>query len=120
MKEKIEQLLQQIEQFKFTDKEALENFRLKFLSKKGLIPALFADFKSVAPEDRKEMGLLLNELKNKAQDYLKTNQEALEQQTTTAASTLDVTLPSGHFKGGRHPLSIVRKEINSIFERLGF
>ena len=120
MKEKIDALLQEMEQFEISNKESLENFRLKYLSKKGLIPALFADFKSVAPEERKTIGVLLNELKNKAQDFLKEKQESVENQTSAAASTLDTTLPSGHFKGGRHPLSIVRKEINSIFERLGF
>ncbi len=66
---------------------------------------MFADFKSVAPEERKSIGILLNELKkNKAQDFLKEKQESFENQTGAAASGLDTTLPSGHFKGGRHPL----------------
>jgi len=120
MKEKIDTLLHEMEQFEVINTESLENFRLKYLSKKGLIPALFADFKSVAPEERKAIGILLNELKDKAQDFLKEKQESFENQTGAAASTLDTTLPAGHFKGGRHPISIVRKEINSIFERLGF
>ena len=120
MKEKIDALLHEMEQFEVTNKESLENFRLKYLSKKGLIPALFADFKSIAPKDRKATGILLNELKNKAQDFLKEKQESFENQLGAADSQLDVTLPSGHFKGARHPISIVRKEINSIFERLGF
>jgi phenylalanyl-tRNA synthetase alpha chain len=101
-------------------KESLEQFRLHFLSKKGLIPALFNDFKQVAPEDRKSMGMLLNELKNHAQEKLKTAQEALDTPDSKHSKGIDITLPAGRFKGGRHPISIVRREINSIFERLGY
>ena len=64
MKEKIEQILNDVRNFQAENKEALENFRITYLSKKGVIPSLFADFKNVAPELRKEMGMRLNELKN--------------------------------------------------------
>ena len=59
MKEKIEQILNEVKNFQADSKEALENFRITYLSKKGVIPALFADFKNVAPELRKEMGMML-------------------------------------------------------------
>jgi len=58
MKDKISGILKEIELFVADNQEQLESFRIKYLSKKGIIPALFADFKSVAPEDRKEMGVL--------------------------------------------------------------
>ena len=64
MKEKIEQILNEVKNFQAESKEALEEFRITYLSKKGVIPALFADFKTVAPELRKEMGMMLNELKS--------------------------------------------------------
>lgn len=120
MKTKINQLLQEVDAFVIDSKESLEQFRLHFLSKKGVIPALFNDFKQVAPEDRKSMGMLLNELKNHAQEKLKTAQEALDTPDSKHSKGIDITLPAGRFKGGRHPISIVRRDINSIFERLGY
>jgi len=68
MKEKIEHLLNEIAAFTTDKKEELEQYRLKYLSKKGIIPSLFGEFKIVAPELRKDMGQALNDLKNKAQD----------------------------------------------------
>jgi len=120
MKTKINQLLQEVDAFVIDSKESLEQFRLHFLSKKGVIPALFNDFKQVAPEERKTMGMLLNELKNHAQEKLKTAQEAIDTPDNRHSKGIDITLPAGRIKGGRHPISIVRREINSIFERLGY
>ena len=119
MKEKIAQILEEINSFKAESKESLENFRVSYLSKKGVIPALFADFKQVAPELRKELGIKLNELKNRAQEIF---DEQMQQFETHSATTndLDLSLPVESMKGARHPLSIVREEINNIFERLGF
>ena len=84
MKEKIEEILSQVRDFQADSKEALENFRITYLSKKGIIPALFADFKNVAPELRKEMGMKLNELKNVVQDKV---EEQLQKFATMPAST---------------------------------
>jgi phenylalanyl-tRNA synthetase alpha chain len=75
MREKIAGLLEQIQSFEAESREHLEAFRIQYLSKKGLIPALFNDFKQVAAEDRKEMGMLLNNLKQKAQEILDLQQE---------------------------------------------
>ncbi len=119
MKEKIEQILGEINAFEASSKEDLENFRIKYLSKKGLIPSLFGDFKQVAPEQRKEIGMLLNDLKNQAQDIINNLQGAFDQQSNQK-TLIDTSRPVSHFSGARHPISIVRREINSIFERLGF
>ncbi len=119
MKDKIAALLTEIEAFVPENADALEAFRLKFMSKKGLIAGLFADFKTVAPEDRKEMGVLLNELKDKAQGRLNQFRQIGEIEKAPIAKP-DLTLPAGQFSGGRHPLSIVRNQINSIFKRIGF
>lgn len=119
MKEKIEQLLQEVKSFHADSKEALEQFRITYLSKKGILAGLFADFKQVAPEMRKEMGMCLNELKNTVQEIIDEQQANFEKKTETK-SDLDLSLPVDAMKGARHPLSIVREEINDIFRRLGF
>ncbi|MDR0970065.1 MAG: phenylalanine--tRNA ligase subunit alpha [Lentimicrobiaceae bacterium] len=119
MKTKIAQILEEIQSFNAESKETLENFRIKFLSKKGVIPALFADFKQVVAEERKEMGILLNELKDKAQEIFNKEQEKFENQPA-ATTAIDMSLPGGRFTGSRHPISIVRHEINTIFKQLGF
>ncbi|MDP2722952.1 MAG: phenylalanine--tRNA ligase subunit alpha [Bacteroidales bacterium] len=120
MKEKISTLLSQVEAFNASSLEELEAFRIKYLSKKGLIPALFDDFRTVAPEIRKEMGQLLNALKNTAQERIVALRENMEVATQETKSDKDLTLPSMASLGTRHPLSIVRSEIIDIFARIGF
>ena len=119
MKEKIEQILSEVKNFQAENKEALENFRITYLSKKGVIPALFADFKTVAPELRKEMGMRLNELKNTVAAKVEEQLERFETQSSSDAG-FDMTIPANDMRGARHPLSIVRRDINEIFEHLGF
>lgn len=121
MKDKIKKLLNEVSSFTTESKEELDQFRIKYLSKKGLIPSLFGDFKNVAPELRKEIGQELNALKNKAQDKLVQLTESLENATTETSSDLDLTLPVNFEElGARHPLSIVRNKIIEIFARLGY
>ncbi len=119
MKSKISELLAEVQQFKAESKDQIEEFRLKYLSKKGVIPSLFNDFKQVLPEDRKEMGMLLNELKNKAQELLDEQLGRFGTEDTNKVM-IDSSLPSQQTTGGRHPISLVRRDINGIFERLGF
>ncbi|MCF0201332.1 MAG: phenylalanine--tRNA ligase subunit alpha [Bacteroidales bacterium] len=119
MKEKIEQILNEVRNFNAESKDALENFRITYLSKKGIIPALFADFKNVAPELRKEMGMRLNELKNTVQEKVEEQLQKFESQHSSEAG-FDMSMPANGMKGSRHPLSIVRRDINEIFEHLGF
>lgn len=120
MKTKIAQLLEEVKSFNADNKDALENFRIKYLSKKGAIPALFNDFKEIAADERKEIGILLNNLKNQAQEIFNTQQEKFENQDQPTSIDIDTSLPAGKFAGSRHPLSIVKREIYGIFERLGF
>ncbi len=121
MKDKIKQLLDEVSSFTTESKEELDQFRIKYLSKKGLIPSLFGDFKTVAPELRKEIGQELNALKNKAQDKLVLLTETIEKATTDSGGELDLTLPVNFEElGARHPLSIVRNKIIEIFARLGY
>jgi phenylalanyl-tRNA synthetase alpha chain len=120
MREKINALLKEVEAFSAENLEELENFRIKFLGKKGEIPALFADFKSVPPEQRREMGQLINTLKQTVQNKIVALKEKLDTQTGDQETALDLTLPSSAPLGSRHPLSIVRNEIIDIFSRIGF
>lgn len=120
MKEKIAALLSEINAQKASSLEELEALRIKYLSKKGLVPALFADFKEVAVEQRKEMGQLLNELKNQAQERIVSLRESLEVVTEETKTDKDLTLPSMESLGSRHPLALVRSEIIDIFSRIGF
>lgn len=117
---KIDKLLKEIEGLAAGNPEEWEALRIQYLSKKGAINNLMADFRTVAAEQKKEVGMKLNELKNAAQDKLNELKEAFE---TSDAGTdgLDLTrTPYPIAMGTRHPLSIVKNEIIDIFHRLGF
>ena len=121
MKEKINKYLEEINSFVAETPEQLEAFRIKYLSKKGIVPGLFSDMKEVAPELRREVGLLLNDVKNKAQDKVSSLKEAIKNKGVSVDKSTDLTLPANFLDvGSRHPLSIVRNDIIEIFSRLGF
>ncbi|MBK7183596.1 MAG: phenylalanine--tRNA ligase subunit alpha [Bacteroidetes bacterium] len=121
MKSKIEELLTEIETFVGESKDHVEEFRIKLLSKKGKVTELFDEFKTVAPEMRKEIGQALNQLKNKAQDKVNELKEKFEEVLDADGQAKDLTLPSEAFAvGSRHPLSLVRNQIVDIFARIGF
>ena len=117
---KINQLLQEVEALKAANAEELEALRIKYLSKKGAINDLMADFRNVAAEQKKEVGMRLNELKNKAQEKNAALKEQFESQDT-GCDDIDLTRSAYPIElGTRHPLSIVRNEIIDIFARMGF
>ena len=117
---KINQLLQEVEALKAANAEELEALRIKYLSKKGAINDLMADFRNVAAEQKKEVGMRLNELKNKAQEKIAALKEQFESQDT-GCDDIDLTRSAYPIElGTRHPLSIVRNEIIDIFARMGF
>lgn len=117
---KIEQLLQEVKGLTAQNPEELEALRIKYLSKKGAINALMADFRNVPAEQKKEVGMKLNELKNLAQERIAALKETFENQDNSAAE-LDLTRTAYPIKlGTRHPLTIVRNEIIDIFGRMGF
>jgi len=120
MKEKITKLLSEINAVHIKNKAQLEEFRLKYLSKKGEISTLFEEFKQVPNELKKEMGQLLNTLKNEAQEKFSHFQNNVKNETELS-NLNDLTMPADPIEiGSRHPLSIVRNEIIEIFSRLGF
>ena len=117
---KIEQLLQEVEALHATNAEELEALRIKYLSKKGAINELMADFRNVPAEQKKEVGMKLNQLKTKAQDKINALKEQFESQDT-GCDDLDLTRTAYPIElGTRHPLSIVKNEIIDIFARMGF
>jgi phenylalanyl-tRNA synthetase alpha chain len=121
MKEKIERLQEEIENFAAESLENVENFRIKMLGKKGALTELFEEFKTVAPEIKREMGQVLNTLKTKTQDKINSLKNNLDTATGAVSESIDLSRPAEPLSlGSRHPLSLVRNEIISIFSRIGF
>jgi phenylalanyl-tRNA synthetase alpha chain len=121
MEEKIKALLGEIGQAKLSNADEAEQFRLKYLSKKGSIPALFDEFKTFAPEQRKAVGKTLNELKQAAEQKHAEAKTASEQSGSEAKTDIDLTLPSDPVNlGSRHPISIVKCRMVDIFSKMGF
>lgn len=120
MIEKIKQILAEVPQLVVENEEQLEALRLKYLSKKGLVNQLMADFRNVAADQKREVGMRVNELKDALQKRF--NELKSELATTEEDhSDLDLTrTPYPIALGTRHPLSIVKQEIIDIFARLGF
>ncbi len=120
MKEKIKKLLAEIKALEASSEKEIEELRIQYIGKKGLVSQLFADFKTMPVEMKREVGQLLNELKKSATDKINALKTDIKCEETEDCD-MDLTLPSAPIKlGSRHPLSIVRNEIISIFTRLGF
>lgn len=118
--DKIQSLLGEVADLQAADEKALEELRIKYLSKKGVINGLMGEFRDVAPESKREIGMKLNELKTALQDKLNELREGLATKEDDH-SDLDLTrTPYPIAMGTRHPLSIVKNEIIDIFSRLGF
>lgn len=120
MLEKINELLNEIEGLHANSAEEIEALRIKYLSKKGSITSLMADFRNVPAEQKKEIGIKINELKNKAQEKINLLKSEFEN-IDTSADNVDITRTAYPINlGTRHPLTIVKNEIVDIFSRLGF
>ena len=119
--DKINDLQTQVEAFLIENKEQLEQFRLKFLSQKGEIPALMDEMKNIAPENRKAFGMSVNQLKNFATNLHKEKLDVFASVVAKTQAPTDLTLPNSVDElGSMHPLTIVRNQIIAIFERMGF
>lgn len=118
--DKIDQLLNEVSNLSAQNADEIEQLRLKYLSKKGEITALMADFRNVAADQKKAVGMKINELKQLAQDKLNELKEAVGTQKK-AEGAPDLTRTPYPIKlGTRHPLTIVRNQIIDIFQRMGF
>jgi phenylalanyl-tRNA synthetase alpha chain len=120
MLQKISDLIKEVSAYSVNNGEDLELFRLKYLSKKGIISDLFEDFRNVSVSEKKEVGQNLNQLKQSAlEKYNILKSELLDKEDISDIQ--DLTRPSVSFgSGSRHPISIVRNEIIDIFTRIGF
>lgn len=120
MLEKIEELLKEVNNLKASNAEEIEQLRLKYLSKKGEITALMADFRNVAADQKKVVGMKINELKQATMQKIN---ELKEQNAEAEESADDIDLTRSAYPialGTRHPLTIVKNQIIDIFQRMGF
>ena len=118
--DRIEELLKEVKELKASNAEEIEALRLRYLSKKGEINALMAEFRNVAADQKKVVGIKINELKQTTLDKI----NALREQTELSdAGHTDIDLTRTAYPiqlGTRHPLTIVKNEIIDIFTRMGF
>ncbi len=118
--EKIEELLKEVSNLSAKNAEDVEQLRLKYLSKKGEINALMADFRNVAADEKKNIGIKINELKKTVTDKINSLREQLDENKIEGAD-IDLTRTAYPIRlGTRHPLTIVTNKIIDIFQRMGF
>lgn len=124
----MEQLLNQLEAYKkevettsVTDAKQVEDFRIKWLGTKGIVKAVMGEMKNVAPERKKEAGQLLNEFKIFVESKYEAIKESVAGSATVSAGNIDWSLPGDEMQtGSRHPVTLMKNRIVSIFQRLGF
>jgi len=120
MEDKIKKDIQEIQDFTSDSIAEIEEFRIKFLGKKGLLNSYFVEFKSLDSTEKKNAGRLLNELKNLAQDKV----EALKASSSKSSENKkinDISRPGDPINiGSRHPISVVKNRIIDIFSNIGF
>jgi phenylalanyl-tRNA synthetase alpha chain len=124
----MEQVLQQIETYRkeienysISSPQQLEDYRIRFLGTKGIVKNLFGEMRSIPPENKKEFGLVLNEFKQFAEARYEALKQSSASDQPSTVNDLDLSLPGNPVEfGSRHPISLVRNRIISIFQRLGF
>ena len=122
MKDKINDLLEKVNQFNVKSIEEVEAFRIKYLGSKGVLKQLFTEFKNVEPSLKKEIGQALNHLRNSATEKVNELKNSLENTSSIKSSTYDdLTRPEKTIElGARHPISIVKNQNIEVFSRIGF
>ena len=121
MIEHIHKLIEEAEAFNAQSLEDVESFRIKFLGKKGLLTDLFASFKKVPNEQKKDFGQAINKLKSTAQDKVNALKQSLASNVNETVLFGDLSRPGEPFEiGARHPISLVKNQIIDIFSRIGF
>ena len=120
MQARIQQLITELEALTAQTEQEVEDLRIKYISKKGLVSQLFDEFKALSGEEKRALGQPLNALKTLATDRINALREALKQQSSDEASIDWSRTPYPVALGTRHPLTLVQQEISEIFARLGF
>ena len=121
MIDKIKEHIAVVEAFKAKTKEEVENFRIQYLGKKGLLNEFFAEFKNVSNDKKKEFGQAVNGLRDAAQNKVNALKEQLESKEDASGVYGDLSRPGELISlGSRHPISIVKNKITEIFSRIGF
>lgn len=121
MIEKLKAIEQEVKVLILNNADETEMFRLKYLSKKGLINDLFEEFKTIPNDQKKEVGKYMNILKQTAQEKLDSAQEKFSTDKQNSSNIIDTSLPGDAQKiGAQHPLVLIEKEIFRIFNTLGF
>lgn len=120
MLDKVKKYIEEVDKFSSNSIEEIENFRIQYLGKNGIINDLFYSFKEIPPNEKKIFGIELNKLKKNIQS--KINDQKLNiKNTKDDNKEIDLSLPATKFKSGtRHPISIVKNEIIEIFKNIGF
>ena len=121
MKEKLEKIAEDIKQLNAKDLNELEQIRIYYLGKKGVLNILFDEFKTLPSEEKKIYGKQLNDIKNQLQNFINNKKEELESKSQTITSKIDFSRPAQLFHSSSlHPISIVRNRIINIFARIGY
>ena len=121
MIQKIEALYQEVDNYKAETPAQVEEFRIKYLSKKGVVSSLMEEFRTIPAEQKREMGQKLNQLKNHVTERYNTLKDAATSVGPIDVSAIDLTRTATQFPvGSRHPISIVRNDILKIFSDMGF
>jgi phenylalanyl-tRNA synthetase, alpha subunit len=119
--DKIKEHIARVEAFATEKKEELEQFRIEYFGKKGLLNEFFTQFKEVPKEEKKSFGQIINELKSKAEAKINTLKEKMNGQDLTIQNNNDLTRPAFPITiGGRHPISLIKNRIIDIFSNIGF
>ena len=121
MIDKIKEHIEEAKAFNTKNKEALENFRIKYLGSKGLLKELFTEFKNIPNDQKKDFGQVINTLKTVAEEKVKAIQEELESKEEVKGFYGDLSRPAEPLViGARHPISLVKNQIIDIFSAIGF
>ena len=121
MIDKIKELIDEAEIFTAQTKEEIEDFRIRYLGKKGLVKEYFNEFKNVANEQKKEFGQIVNKLKQTAEEKVNALKEEFEGKLEDNGVYGDLSRPSEPIEiGARHPINLVKNQIIEIFSNIGF
>jgi len=119
MQKELEDILEKAKDYQIKTKDELENFRLKFLSKKSALQTIFDNFKNFSVEEKKTLGRKLNEVKQSLESIFESHKHLYDDNTIKSLADNSVTVNAIEI-GSQHPISIIQNEIIGIFDQLGF